>query len=89
MYEVMVDNYFWKVKDTLFDPDKLKEIVMKNASVEMFWFPFNSLKPLEAVDSVLSGAVSDFDWNPMVDDVWMRLINPIKEGQLHLPPVGK
>ena len=90
---VEVRNLFPTVLDTFFNPEKLREIVTNNWSCEMFWFPFNSMKLVQGhgdlIWATLEGRVSTFTWNPMVDQVWVRAINPLKPGQLHLPPVGR
>ena len=88
-FMVKTDNLFLKLKDFFFDPKHLREFVRNNWSVEIFWFPFNSME-IEHFDlwrAAAQGKVSNFSWNPMIDEVWVRAINPYKHGELHLPPV--
>lgn len=94
MFNVVTDNRFLTVRETFFDPEKLREMVTNNWSVEIFWFPFNgmrlvSLQHGSALKTVAEGRVNAADWNPMVDRVWVRAINRLKEGQPHLPPVDR
>ena len=88
---VRVDNLFRPLMEFFFDPKRLREFVNQNWSVEMFWFPFNGME-LEHLDlwrAAVKGKVGKFSWNPMIDKLWVRAINKYKEGELHLPPVGK
>ena len=88
---VRVDNLFPRLMDFFFDPKNLRDFIKKNWSVEMFCFPFNGmeLKHLDLWRAAVKGRVSEFSWNPMIDKLWVRAINPYKDGELHLPPVGK
>ena len=88
---VGVNNLFPRVIDYFFNPAAMKEFVNKNWSVEMFWFPFNGMeeKHFDLARAALKGRVNEYSWNPMIDELWVRAINPYKEGELHLPPVGK
>ena len=93
MFKVIVDNRFEPLMNYFFNPSNLRDLVTKNWSVELFWFPFESLTLMHGglKNSIIQGKVTDFRWNPMVDKLWMRVINPIDESkpmpQLHLPPV--
>lgn len=87
-YNVTVDNLFnLRVYDCFFNPTKLRELVANNWSVQLYWFPFESMDKTDLASSVAKGKVTDFDWNPMADHLWTRVINRIEPGQLHLPPV--
>ena len=88
---VGVNNLFPRVIDYFFNPAAMKEFVNKNWSVEMFWFPFNGMeeKHFDLAHAALKGRVNEYSWNPMIDELWVRAINPYKEGELHLPPVDK
>ena len=93
MFKVMVDNRFEPLMNYFFNPSNLRELVTKNWSVEIFWFPFESLslKNGGLASSIIHGKVTDYRWDPMMDRLWMRVINAIDESkpmpQLHLPPV--
>lgn len=86
---VRTDNLFPRVVDFFFDPGHLKEFVNKNWSVEMFWFPFNGMEieHFDLLRTAIKGHVGEYSWNPMIDELWVRAINPYKKGDLHLPPV--
>lgn len=87
-YNVTVDNWFnWRVYDYFFNPTKLRELVTNNWSVQLYWFPFESMDKTDLASSIVKGKITDFDWNPMADRLWARVINRIEPGQLHLPPV--
>ena len=88
---VRTDNLFPMVKDYFFNPEQLREFVNKNWSVEMFWFPFNGMEiqHLDLWRAAVKGRVTEYSWNPMIDKLWVRAINPYKKDELHLPPVGK
>ena len=94
MFKVIVDNRFEPLMNYFFNPSNLRELVTKNWSVELFWFPFESLTLLHGglASSIIQGKVTDYHWNPMVDKLWMRVINRVDLSkpnmpQLHLPPV--
>ncbi|XP_071128649.1 L-gulonolactone oxidase-like [Mytilus edulis] len=58
---VKVENRYMDLDDLFFNAEKIQKLFEENWSVEIFWFPYNSL--------------SLFDYNPKNDDVWIRVIN--------------
>ena len=60
------------------DDQFLKDLLANNWSVELFWFPFNSMTQPEAVEAIFDGDVDHYEWNPMQDKMWIKIINPIE-----------
>lgn len=58
---VKVENRYMHLGDLFFNAENIKQIFENNWSVEMFWFPFNSL--------------SFFSYDPKHDRVLIRIIN--------------
>ncbi|XP_063412030.1 uncharacterized protein LOC134694861 [Mytilus trossulus] len=58
---VKVENRYMDLDDLFFNAENIQKIFEENWSIEIFWFPYNSL--------------SLFDYNPKNDDVWIRVIN--------------
>lgn len=61
---VKTENLYYDLEDLFFNPASMKSLVENNWSVEIFWFPYNSL--------------SVFDYEPKNDDIWVRAINKVK-----------
>ena len=55
------ENRYYDLDNLFFNAENMKNLVEENWSVEIFWFPYNSL--------------SLFDYEPKNDDVWVRVIN--------------
>ena len=77
MVIVKVENDFsLSVEDVFFEPSNLKQLYDDNWSVEIFWFPYNSMEWKHAL------AVAAFPflaaitpWDPKKDKLWIRKIN--------------
>jgi hypothetical protein len=90
---VETTNAFYTVSDTISDPTKLKALVEENWSTELFWFPYNSLtlnldpknSPSEQQLNVLPIRQKLFEWDPLRDKCWLRLVNFKQGGE----PEGK
>ena len=54
----------------------LKDLLDNNWSVELFWFPFNSMTTPETLEAIFEGDVDCDEWDPMKDKMWIRKINP-------------
>jgi hypothetical protein len=61
---VKTENLYYDLEDLFFNPASMKSLVENNWSVEILWFPYNSL--------------SVFDYEPKNDDIWVRAINKVK-----------
>jgi hypothetical protein len=61
---VKTENVYYDLEDLFFNPASMKSLVENNWSVEIFWFPYNSL--------------SVFDYETKNDDIWVRAINKVK-----------
>ena len=75
MYIVKTENHWVKVKDIFFDREKLHKTIQENWSVQIMWFPFNGISTKEALKALLQRKISENDWDPMNDDVWVRTTN--------------
>ena len=58
---VKTENIYFGLDKVFYDESFMKNLAEQNWSVEIFWFPYNSL--------------SLFDYDPKNDDVWVRVIN--------------
>ncbi|XP_076088202.1 L-gulonolactone oxidase-like isoform X2 [Mytilus galloprovincialis] len=58
---VKVENRYMDLDDLFFNAENIQKLFEENWSIEIFWFPYNSLRL--------------FDYNPKNDDVWIRVIN--------------
>ncbi|XP_052079585.1 L-gulonolactone oxidase-like isoform X2 [Mytilus californianus] len=58
---VKVENRYMDLDELFFNAENIQKLFEENWSIEIFWFPYNSL--------------SLFDYNPKNDDVWIRVIN--------------
>ncbi|XP_076099587.1 L-gulonolactone oxidase-like [Mytilus galloprovincialis] len=65
---VKVENQYRKLKDIFYDVEQLNTLFEENMSVELFWFPFNSER-------------SNVTYNPDDDEVWVRVINKVGNGE--------
>ncbi|KAK3102691.1 hypothetical protein FSP39_013180, partial [Pinctada imbricata] len=62
---VKTENRYFDLPDLFYNVENMKKLVEENWSVEIFWFPYNSL--------------SLFDYEPKDDDIWVRIINKEKK----------
>ena len=51
---------------------RIKEVMKNNWSVQILWFPFNSL---DIVGGLLQGMPFTDLWQPKTDEVWLRTVN--------------
>jgi hypothetical protein len=58
---VKTENLYYNLGEVFYSVEKIKSIVEDNGSVNILWFPYNSL--------------STGDYNPKNDDLWVRLTN--------------
>lgn len=68
-----VENHYPTLGALLYGSEpKLLDILRKNWSVQMMWFPFNSLG---LVGGIIEGLPLLSIWQPRCDEVWLRVIN--------------
>ena len=72
---VETQNLWLKVKDILYSSSRMCSLLETNWSVEMMWFPFNSISAWESFAGFMVRQVNYGDWDPGEDEVWVRLIN--------------
>ncbi|KAK3099311.1 hypothetical protein FSP39_002463 [Pinctada imbricata] len=65
LMNVKTENSYRKLKDIFQNAENMKELIENNWSVELFWFPFNSMSPGRG-------------YEPTNDEVWIRQINEEK-----------
>lgn len=58
---VKVENRYEPLKELFYKPDSLQNLFEENWSVQILWFPYNSL--------------CVFDYDPKDDELWIRVIN--------------
>lgn len=58
---VKTENLYYNLGEVFYSVEKIKSIVENNWSVNILWFPYNSL--------------GIGDYNPKNDDLWVRLTN--------------
>ncbi|CAI8024882.1 hypothetical protein GBAR_LOCUS14408 [Geodia barretti] len=68
-----VRNYYPQVGQLFYGPNpEIKKIVKENWSVQVLWFPFNSLG---LVAGLIQGLPLTNIWQPRTDEVWMHTVN--------------
>ncbi|XP_028399847.1 uncharacterized protein LOC114523183 [Dendronephthya gigantea] len=78
---VKVENDFsYTVKDLFYKPAALEKLYKENWSLEIFWFPFNSMPGHALLYLFTIGRVFHCKllWNPKKDKLWIRKINPVE-----------
>ena len=71
---VKVETSYPTVGDLFYaETPLLPKILQENWSVEILWFPFNSLG---LMGGLLEGLPLVNMWQPKLDEVWVRAINP-------------
>lgn len=71
------------MKDLFYNKDALHKLVTENWSVQIFWFPFNSISNWEAFEAFMEKEIDCGEWDPKEDEVWVRVINkPDKVGEV-------
>ena len=99
MVIVKVENDFSQtVQDVFFTPKTLQQLYDDNWSLEIFWFPFNSMGNCEAMLLGLQSfgpvlhCISKRQlksltnkWDPLADKVWIRKINIVPEPEEACP----
>lgn len=70
---VKVDTTYPTVGSLLYGGSpKLWQLLNDNWSVELLWFPFNSLG---LIGGIMEGIPLISAWQPKLDEVWVRAIN--------------
>jgi DNA-binding phage protein len=68
-----VRNYYPQVGQLFYGPNpEIKKIVKENWSVQILWFPFNSLG---LIAGLIQGLPFTNIWQPRTDEVWMHTVN--------------
>ena len=68
-----VRNYYPQVGQLFYGPNpEIKKIVKENWSVQILWFPFNSLG---LIAGLIQGLPLTNIWQPRTDEVWMHTVN--------------
>jgi hypothetical protein len=80
-----VNDFSLKVEDVFYNPDTLKKLYEDNWSLEIFWFPFNSLSWCEAISIASACSSVDGVWDPKKDKLWIRKINVVEVPNLPCP----
>ncbi|CAB4018241.1 Hypothetical predicted protein, partial [Paramuricea clavata] len=76
MVIVKVENDFsCTVGDLFYNPAALKQLHENNWSLEIFWFPFNSLSWLQLIALFVLKCPGLVRWEPKHDNLWVRKIN--------------
>ena len=69
MLHVQTQNIWVKMRDVFYTNGFLCDLLRTNWSVELFWFPFNSIKIFDALEAFVQGDVGLDDWDPKVLDL--------------------
>ena len=76
-------NKFLTIDEVFYTKDKLKQLVDENYSLEIFWFPFNSMSWFGTLVAFWEGKVTENHllpghWDYKKDELWVKLINPVE-----------
>ena len=73
LFTARVENHYPTLGALLYGSEpKLLDILCKNWSVQMMWFPFNSLGLL---GGIIEGLPLLSIWQPRCDEVWLCIVN--------------
>ena len=73
MVSCEVRNFYPQVGQLFYGPNpEIKKVVKENWSVQILWFPFNSLG---LVAGLIQGLPFTNVWQPRTDEVWMHTVN--------------
>ena len=77
------ESTFPTIGDIFYKPGELKRLVKENWSVEIFWFPFNSMSWLGTLVAFGEGRVLETgflpgSWDPKKDQIWLKRINQVE-----------
>ena len=81
MFMVETRHFCKTVQELFIDPTGLKDIVDSNWSLEMVWFPFNSITSVNEQTTCVKRRVDKEDWDPKQDQVWIRAMNKSSRSQ--------
>ena len=74
---------FYTVDEVFYTKDFLKNLADSNFSLEIFWFPFNSMSWFGTLVAFWEGKVTNSSflpghWDFKKDELWVKRINPVK-----------
>ncbi|XP_028399849.1 uncharacterized protein LOC114523184 [Dendronephthya gigantea] len=72
----VVNDFSYTVEDLFYNPSTLEQLYEDNWSLEIFWFPFNSLSWLQLITLFSTQRPAWVRWDPRKDLLWVRKINP-------------
>lgn len=67
------------MKDLFYDKATMQKLIAENWSVQIMWFPFNIITAWEALEAFFEKEIDVGEWNPMEDEVWVRVVNKINK----------
>lgn len=68
-----VNNFYPQIGELFYGPNPtIKSIVNKHWSVQLLWFPFNSL---DIVGGLIQGLPLTHIWQPRTDEVWLHTVD--------------
>jgi len=71
----VVNDFSCTVNDVFYNPKALKKLYEDNWSVEIFWFPFNSMRWNDALMVAMPSTPVGDVWDAKRDHLWIRKIN--------------
>jgi len=71
----VVNDFSCTVNDVFYNPKALKKLYEDNWSVEIFWFPFNSMRWNDALMVAIPSLPVGDVWDAKHDHLWIRKIN--------------
>ena len=77
MVYVETKNLWTTVGDLFYNQKAMQELVTSNWSVEILYFPFNSVRKRDAAGVMCHVDLDISKWDPKDDEVLCRLINPV------------
>ena len=74
-FKVKVRNRYPKIKD--FTADELKRLLTDESifSVQIYWYPYNSISQLGLFFSLLYGNIPRYLWSANDDELWVREVH--------------
>lgn len=71
-----VNDFSLTVEDVFYNSATLKKLYEDNWSLEIFWFPFNSLSWCDVMSIGVGSSTAN--WDPKADKLWIRKINVVE-----------
>ena len=78
-FKVKVTNEYPTIEEFFANSEKLEKCLKDNFSVQIYWYPYNSISIKGIYSTLVHGKLPKEEWNADQDKLWVRTVKHIDE----------